>query len=133
MDFIGASLLFSPSLCLEVIQILLGNKQLLFLKHPMIWLSDLAILVSEFYWIETFFFIIVDMLINLKKSKKLLLQFFPMFAAFWLKCPGLLWMHPGVYRTYSNFRCVRCVPSRPKTSYQCWLNVGPLATTLDQR
>ena len=33
--------------------------------------------------------VIVDMLINSKKAKKLLLQFVPMLTTFWLKCPGL--------------------------------------------
>ena len=36
-----------------------------------------------------FFLVIVDMLMNTKKAKKLLLQFVPMFPTFWLKCPGL--------------------------------------------
>ena len=30
------------------------------------------------------------MLMNSKKAKKLLLQFVPMFATFWLKCPGIV-------------------------------------------
>ena len=67
----------------------------------MIWLSDnhnSAFLgyphkkahkkVSEFSGLGLFL-VIVDMLMNSKKAKKLLLLFVPMFTTFWLKCPGL--------------------------------------------
>ena len=37
-----------------------------------------------------YFLVIVHMLMNSKKARKLLLQFVPMFTTFWLKCPGLV-------------------------------------------
>ena len=80
----------------------MGNKQFFFSKHPPIWVSDnnnSAILgyphkkarKKSFLIFQAwdFFLVIVHMLMNSKKAKKLPLQFVPMFTTFWLKCPGL--------------------------------------------
>ena len=75
-------------------------------KHLKIWVSNnnnLAILgyphkkarkkSFRVFLAWDFFFVIVHMLMNSKKAKKLLLQFVSMLATFWLKCPGLQRMY----------------------------------------